>query len=216
MANLMEEEECGNKTESQSELMTASNSNTEDAVETNVETTAQDIKYDWYQREEDIIITLFVKIINKENVNIKFTDDSVSISLTDDKNAIKNLHLVLHDCIRSPECSYKIHTTKVEIRLKKLKNILWSNLEKKKLDCNVKQQINWDKIVNSETAGDETNTDISKFFQKIYSDGSDEVKKAMIKSFYESRGTVLTTNWNEASSQEVNIQPPDGLEWKKW
>ena len=57
---------------------------------------------------------------------------------------------------------------------------------------------------------------LNEMFQKIYSDASDDVKKAMNKSFQESGDTVLSTNWNEIGKEKTEVKPPDGMEWKKW
>jgi suppressor of G2 allele of SKP1 len=38
----------------------------------------------------------------------------------------------------------------------------------------------------------------------------------MNKSFQESGGTVLSTNWNEIGAKETEIQPPTGMEAKKY
>lgn len=32
----------------------------------------------------------------------------------------------------------------------------------------------------------------------------------------ESGGTVLSTNWNEIAKERVKVQPPEGVEFKKW
>ena len=32
----------------------------------------------------------------------------------------------------------------------------------------------------------------------------------------ESGGTVLSTNWDEVGGKKVEVQPPDGMEFKKW
>ena len=32
----------------------------------------------------------------------------------------------------------------------------------------------------------------------------------------ESGGTVLSTNWKEVAEKEVEIKPPDGMEYKKY
>jgi suppressor of G2 allele of SKP1 len=38
----------------------------------------------------------------------------------------------------------------------------------------------------------------------------------MMKSYQESNGTALSTNWDEVKKETVKTQPPEGLEAKKW
>lgn len=57
---------------------------------------------------------------------------------------------------------------------------------------------------------------LQALFQKIYGDSSDEVRKAMNKSYFESGGTVLSTNWQEVCAKKVEVKPPDGTEFKEW
>lgn len=57
---------------------------------------------------------------------------------------------------------------------------------------------------------------LNALFQKIYKDGNDEVRRAMVKSFTESGGTTLSTNWNEIGKESTPIRPPDGVEARKW
>jgi len=57
---------------------------------------------------------------------------------------------------------------------------------------------------------------LNKVFQDIYSNATEEQKRAMMKSYLESGGTVLSTNWDEVGSGEVKGSPPEGLEMKKW
>lgn len=38
----------------------------------------------------------------------------------------------------------------------------------------------------------------------------------MMKSFTESNGTSLSTNWDDVKSKKVETVPPEGVEAKKW
>lgn len=57
---------------------------------------------------------------------------------------------------------------------------------------------------------------INSLFEKIYSGSSPEIQRAMNKSFTESGGTVLSTNWNEVKEKKVDMKPPDGTEFREW
>jgi suppressor of G2 allele of SKP1 len=53
-------------------------------------------------------------------------------------------------------------------------------------------------------------------FRDLFKNASPEVRKAMEKSYVESNGTALSTNWEEVSKGHVETKPPDSMVAKKW
>jgi len=133
------------------------------------------------------------------------------------------------------ECKIEFLSTKIEINLKKkVPNLKWASLEKtdntviQQFDdistvnkhsypSSGKKQVDWDNVVK-EIAEDKAEGEeaLNKVFQDIFGNGTDEQKKAMIKSFTESGGTVLSTNWDEVGKAKVKGSPPKGMEMHSW
>ncbi|XP_033742093.1 protein SGT1 homolog [Pecten maximus] len=202
-------------------------------------------RYDWYQTETMVIITVMIKKVQKEDCHIDINEQSVSVCIKLPTGSDYTLELDLAHKILPEKSLYKIMSTKVEIKLKKIEGVRWSRLEDDGSSTqNIKQPSlpmdthsegdhankypssshytkDWDKLVTDIAKEEkeekpEGDAALNNLFQKIYGDGSDETKKAMMKSFYESGGTVLSTNWNEVGKDKVDVKPPDGMEYKKW
>ncbi|XP_060064783.1 protein SGT1 homolog [Ylistrum balloti] len=201
-------------------------------------------RYDWYQTETMVIITVMIKKVQKDDCQIEIGEQSVSVCIKLPTGSDYTLELDLAHKIIPDKSFFKIMSTKVEIKLKKVEGVRWTMLEDDGTSSqNIKHSVpmetnsesdhaskypssshytrNWDKLVTDITKEEkdekpEGDAALNNLFQKIYGDGSDETKKAMMKSFYESGGTVLSTNWKEVGKEKVEVKPPDGMEYKKW
>jgi suppressor of G2 allele of SKP1 len=63
---------------------------------------------------------------------------------------------------------------------------------------------------------DEEGDSMNNFFKKLYKNADPDTKRAMMKSYQESNGTALSTDWKDVSKGPVETKPPEGLEAKKW
>lgn len=63
---------------------------------------------------------------------------------------------------------------------------------------------------------EESSGDPNYFFKKLFAGADDNVKKAMMKSYQESGGTALSTNWEDVSKGRVPVEPPEGMEAREW
>jgi len=184
------------------------------------------VEIQFYQTEPDVVVSILAKQLKKEEVSVEFSSESflAKAILSDGTNYEKEVRLAKH--IKPDSCSYKVLSTKIEIRLRKLEGGSWSNLEAKDADpsfrpsypSSSKKKFDWDKVekeIESQEK-DDPDSDINSLFSKIYSSGDENTRRAMIKSMQESGGTVLSTNWEEVGKKHVDVSPPDGMEWKKW
>ncbi|XP_029930330.1 protein SGT1 homolog isoform X1 [Myripristis murdjan] len=201
----------------------------------NVNTTpeAPPVKHDWYQTESQVIVTIMAKNVPKDGLCIHFKERELfaKVQLASGQDYSLNFNL-LHSIVPQ-QSTYKILATKVEIKMKKTEAIRWEKLEGEGQESNIKHFTpnqypssshytrNWDKVVvdiSEEEKKEKLEGDaaLNKLFQQIYSDGSDEVKRAMNKSFTESGGTVLSTNWKDVGRRKVEMSPPDDMEFKQY
>ncbi|OCL05480.1 SGS-domain-containing protein [Glonium stellatum] len=89
----------------------------------------------------------------------------------------------------------------------------------------------WDKVANELTAkkpkkdGDNEDDDLdagdggdetTRFFKQLYQGADPDQRRAMMKSFSESGGTVLSTDWSNVGSKKIVPEPPEGMEAKPY
>nr|CAR93737.1 CG9617-PA [Drosophila melanogaster] len=174
------------------------------------------VRHDWYQSETKVVITVLLKNAVDKNYAVEITQKRVHMTADGYELDLKLFHPIVVE-----RSSYKAFSTKVEITLAKETGIRWENLEEAIVAAPVKPKAkNWDQLVSEEEKIDEKEAKgeaaLTNLFKKIYSSSSPEVQKAMNKSFSESGGTVLSTNWNEVGKERVTVKPPNGTEFREW
>lgn len=208
--------------------------------ETAAEPVKPKIKHDWYQTDALVVVTILLKNASSDKVKVHYGDRSLSISSEiPNSDSEYSLELELAHEIVPSMCTHVVTPSKIEVKLRKKEGLRWNLLEGEGKEEKIKAipqavidasgpqkppnvfKKDWDKIEKDikkmeEEEKPEGDAALNALFQKIYGEGSDEVRRAMNKSFLESGGTVLSTNWNQVAKEKVEVKPPDGLEFKKW
>ncbi|AEE84778.1 phosphatase-like protein [Arabidopsis thaliana] len=196
-------------------------------------------RHEYYQKPEEVVVTVFAKGIPKQNVNIDFGEQILSVVIEVPGEDAYYLQPRLFGKIIPDKCKYEVLSTKIEICLAKADIITWASLEHGKGPAvlpkpNVSSEVSqrpaypsskkvkdWDKLeaeVKKQEKDEKLEGDaaLNKFFREIYQNADEDMRRAMSKSFVESNGTVLSTNWQEVGTKTIESTPPDGMELKKW
>jgi len=158
-----------------------------------------------------VVVAVFVKGAKQENVVIDFEPSNlnVNVQLSSDNQFLLDLDLA-HE-IDPAQSKYEIMSTKIEIKMKKATPMKWDTIERKEelAPPPKKQNKNWDKILAGEE--EDKDTGFNQLMRDMYSGATEEERRAMMKSFHESGGTVLSCDWKDVSKGHVDPKPPTGV-----
>ncbi|CAN0909884.1 Protein SGT1 homolog B [Linum grandiflorum] len=188
-------------------------------------------RHGYYQKPEEVVVTIFAKKIPAENVTVDFGDQILSVTIHVPGEESYQFQPRLFARVVPANCRYQVLSTKIEIHLAKVEAIHWTSLEYKKdalpnvPAATVSQRPargkDWDKLealVKKEEKDEKLDGDaaLNKFFREIYQNADEDMRRAMSKSFVESSGTVLSTDWKDVGSKKIEGSAPDGMEMRKW
>ncbi|KAL6309933.1 SGS-domain-containing protein [Sparassis latifolia] len=194
------------------------------------------LRHEFYETDERLTLEVFDKGADPAAVSVTFQPRSLAYT-----HGEKTLVLEpLKGQIDPEKSTYTVGKFKVEIRLAKMAQGRWGALVGDSPDPLTtvpaasapaptprQPQKNWEGITAaildedkdggpSEDPNAGGDTAVNGFFQKLYADADEDTRRAMLKSYQESGGTTLSTNWDEVGKAPVEVKPPEGSEWKKW
>ena len=200
-------------------------------------------RHQFYQLQSKVTIDIYAKNIDKGRVACSFTDTHLLFSIKSNEPGSTeieySLDVELYGRIVPSDCKYEVLKTKIEITMIKADiHIAWASLEKSskiaapnystpgttapaQYPTSTKNKKDWSKvdseITELEKKGELDDGDpLNSFFKKIFAGGDEDTRRAMMKSFQESNGTVLSTNWSDIGKKKTECTPPDGMEVKKF
>ncbi|KAG5539612.1 hypothetical protein RHGRI_019972 [Rhododendron griersonianum] len=195
-------------------------------------------RHEYYQKPEELVVSIFAKGVPAKSVSIDYGEQILSIMIDVPGEDKYHFQPRLFGKVVPDKCRFEVLSTKVEIRLVKAEAINWPSLEYSKevavphvnaspalktpsYPSSKPRTKDWDKLaaqVKKEEKEEKLDGDaaVNKLFGDIYQSADEDMRRAMLKSFVESNGTVLSTNWQDVGSKKVEGSPPDGMELKKW
>lgn len=87
------------------------------------------LKYDWYQTDQLVVVSVLIKNLNENDVKVQFSTDTVELDCRLPDGALQKLHLNLFKPIDPDASNVKVSASKLEMRLKKVEAVRWTTLE---------------------------------------------------------------------------------------
>ncbi|KAJ3042114.1 Cochaperone protein [Rhizophlyctis rosea] len=194
------------------------------------------IRHEYFQTDTFITIAVFIKNLPQSAVSLNLQPRTLSLTAKLPSGSDYSLELdpLAHEIVPE-ESKHSVLSTKIEIKLKKKKEgIKWGALEgeetgpvsvvagvnandKPAYPSSARKKSDWSSLEKStEEEKPEGEAALNALFQQIYRDASEDTRRAMMKSFVESNGTCLSTNWDEVGKKKVETSPPEGMVAKKF
>ncbi|GHJ90351.1 hypothetical protein NliqN6_6753 [Naganishia liquefaciens] len=191
-------------------------------------------RYDFYQSDAALVISIYKKGVPADQVRVVAHAEEVEVFVHDE--SILRLE-PLAGTIVGEDVTHKVYGTKIELIVPKVTGGHWPSLIRSKGASPAQSAVhrpvqqtpkepttaapapkrkNWDSLAKEiDTDEQEPESNPDAFFKSLYGDLDEDSRRAMLKSYQESNGTVLSTNWGEVGSKFQAPQPPAGMEVKK-
>ncbi|KAM3162191.1 Protein SGT1 [Lachancea thermotolerans] len=196
-------------------------------------------KVDWYQSSTHVTISLFTMALpkSKDDVFIEFSSGNRNVELSysiptsgsEFQYSVRLSHAVDPQSVRTTVLSKKLEISFAKVEKRQWKRLESSGAEEELVSISIpssgpeatnahqyptssKKGIDWSKL---EVDDDDQAQSADAFFQQLYANSDPDTRRAMMKSYVESNGTALNTNWEEVSIKQVEAAPPQDMKLEK-
>ncbi|AOW07245.1 uncharacterized protein YALI1_F21322g [Yarrowia lipolytica] len=165
---------------------------------------------DFFQTPTHINAYLYMPNLVEYEPAVIGTPSSFTVTFTnnnDPKNSFVKT-VFLHGLIEPELLQFKVYPTKLEVQMRKKTSGNWPSLEKGVSNTSSSAIAppttkDWSKIQIEDDSDDDLNSENpDDFFKALYADADDDTRRAMMKSFVESGGTSLSTDWDKVEKGE--------------
>lgn len=184
------------------------------------------------QTTSEACLVVYVKELEPTDVVVEFHSDSIKVITSKiGKGGVATInHTWVLPAAINPDCStYTVTKYKIEIKLAKVDStIIWDDIssegsEKKNSDTLFygMDKLKSEKILSElqEIEEQKKNTgNPDDLFKSIFSNADENTRRAMVKSYQTSGGTVLSTNWEEVKDADYEKEHQERIksgEFKK-
>jgi len=182
-----------------------------------------------YQETDKVIKVFYAKKCKEEDVKIAFFEQRLewSIKLAKTGEIVTGVDY-LWSKINPEKSSWSINPYKLEVFMMKQSAGQWEEVFRDeqpvhsgtpystKTDWESKQRALEAELEDDSPEGEAA---LMELFKKIYADSTEDTRRAMVKSYQTSGGTVLSTNWNEVKNKDYEGKDavvPEGQIRKEW
>ncbi|KAJ9124691.1 hypothetical protein QFC24_003058 [Naganishia onofrii] len=201
-------------------------------------------RYDYYQTDKDLMVSIYKKGLPADQVHVEATSDAVEV-LVGTESILKLSPLsgsiiadqVTHKVygtkveLKLPKATFGNWPSLVGAARQATQTTLAPQQPPKADETSpvhaentatsttkpAPTRKNWDSLAKEidDVDEDDDKRGPDDFFKSLYSGLDPDSQRAMLKSYQESNGTVLSTNWTDVGDKFQAPQPPAGTEVRK-
>ncbi|CAN8061552.1 unnamed protein product [Agarophyton chilense] len=178
---------------------------------------------EWYQSATYVNIDIYAKNVEKDRSTVVFEENRIHVTLARPNMDDYFFRAELFAPIVTSESSWSASRFKVELKLRKYRQgEVWKALDREAQVLSAQAQAGQESIrrrdqqearqrgltsfAESELQNYKEDDSAMSLFRTIYKDADDDMRRAMMKSYSESGGKVLSTNWDEVRKEKVTYK----------